>query len=321
MPKLSQNVRETIKTVIFLIVVGVLIFFYMIYPLGRTKVTAGRPDIDDYNPDSLIANDIAAYIEVGLCDTSLATTMIFDTFRVETDGLTIVACLWMVPEIGIDSARGTIFLLHDDGANRDSLAPLARTLFDAGYCIVVYDQRAAGRSSGKYRGEGQYEADDLQEIIRHLDLRGHIIHPLAIVGWSTGADAGLLCALNESRIDGVMAVKPYLSSDRWLDILKQRHEMMWFPFSSTMMWWWYEIRSSYAAPYRELEDMRPVACPTYLIVEQASWKCAEVIHLKEISDTTFLRTGRGMTEPGDLLFEIRNFVGGLGKAMSEAQTQ
>ncbi|MBU8935025.1 MAG: alpha/beta hydrolase [candidate division Zixibacteria bacterium] len=320
MTKLSPAVKEIIKTVAFLIVVGVVVFFYMIYPLNRSKATTGRPGLDDYNPDSLVANDIAAYIEAGVCDTSLtATASICDTFWVETDGLTTIACLWLVPPAGVDSARGTIFLLHDDGADRDAMAPLARTLVDSGYCVVAYDQRAAGRSSRQYRGEGQYEADDLQEIIRHLDLRSHVIHPVVVVGWSTGADAGLLCSRNESRIDGVIAVSPYLSSERWLDVIQQRHETMWFPFSNTIMWWWYEIRSSYAAPFRELEDIRSVACRTLVMADDDIQDCDEVVRLKEVSEAALLQIGSVPITDEEMTIEILDFVVGLSEVESEAQ--
>ncbi|RKX24528.1 MAG: hypothetical protein DRP47_11245 [Candidatus Zixiibacteriota bacterium] len=304
MAKLSQNIKEIIKTVGFLVIVGILITAYMIYPLNRTKATMGRQNVDDYNPDSMVVNDISAYIEAGLCDTGLTDTaeITFDTFRVETDGLTNIACLWLTPSRNNDSAMGTIFLIHDDEANRDSLAPMAQVFIDSGFSVVVYDQRGTGRSTGKYRGEGRYEADDLQEIIRYLDLRGRIVHPLVIVGHSLGADAAMLCALDEGRIDCVVAVTPYLSSTRWLDLLKQKHDMIWFPFFRTIMWWWYNIRSSYAAPYRELEDIRPVGCPTLLIVDNETITCDEVIRLKEISSAELLYLPTtGEVSPNDIL--------------------
>ncbi|MEA2030378.1 MAG: alpha/beta fold hydrolase [candidate division Zixibacteria bacterium] len=310
MAKLSQNVKEIIKTAAFLIIVGILIFFFMIYPLNRTKATMGRSNIDDYNPDSLVANDISAFIEAGICDTSLATTpdITFDTFRVETDGLTNITCLHLFPSIDKDSVKGTVFLLHDDGFDRDAVVPMAQVFIDSGFNVVAYDQRGAGRSTGKYRGEGQYEANDLQEIIRYLDLRNNIVHPLVIVGKSLGADAALLCAQSEERIDGIAAISPYLSSTRWLNILKQKYDMMWFPFSRTIMWWWYNIRSSYAAPYRELKDIRPVNCPTLLIVDNKAIKSAEVVRLKELSKTKLLHIKPKQTEEDTLFLDIFTFV-------------
>ena len=46
-----------------------------------------------------------------------------------------------------------------------------------------------------------------------------------------------------------------------LDRFRERYHTYWFPFYRSMMWWWYNIRSSYAASYRETGDVRAVNCP------------------------------------------------------------
>ncbi len=275
MLRLSRQMKDTIQTIVFLLVVAGLVLAYVVYPLNRSKATMGRANFGDYNPDSLPANDANAFIAAGLAP---------DTFRVESDGLTTLACLYLSPKIdGAGGIKGTVFLLHEDGADRDAMLPLARWLLDSGLAVVAYDQRASGRSTGKYRGEGQYEASDLNEVIRYLDLRERIVHPVIAVGFSLGADGGILAAQDEKRLDGVVAINPYLSTTSLLDELRKQHNMFWFPFFRTIMWWWYNIRSSYAAPYRKMNDIEPVACRTLLVMSRESDNEAEVQLLKELS--------------------------------------
>jgi len=307
--KISRTVREIINTVIFLLIVGLLLTFYAFYPLNKTKATMGRPDIDNYDQDSILMNDPAAFVEAGFNFGDNTTGLpICDTFWVESDGLTTLACLYLVPQVDSSlSLKGTVALLHDDGSTRDSLVTLARQFTDNGYEVIVYDQRASGRSTGIYRGDGQYETNDLQEIIRYLDLRGKIVHPFIVVGYSLGADAAILCANEESRIDGVIAINPYLSSTRLLDHLKEKHDLLWFPLYRTMMWWWYGIRSSYAAPYREIEDIKPAACKTLLIIDPAYANDDEIVKFKELSDPKLLEIKTEAISDETILNEIQKF--------------
>ncbi len=278
--KLSRQTREIINIVIFLAVAALLVVTYIVYPLNRTKAIMGRGDIDNYNEDSLPANDPSVWIDSGLAA---------DSFMVEADGLTTLACLYILPDSSRhDSINGTVFLLHGDGEDRDAMIPLARMITEAGYSVVVYDQRATGRSTGKYRGDGQYESGDLEEVIRYLDLRNKIYHPLTVVGFDVGGEAALLNAKEDSRIDKVLAINPYLSSERMIGILKERYDCYWFPFYNTMMWWWYGIRSGYAAPYRGPETVEAVSSRTLLLVDETAVDDAEIVSLKELSSPEML---------------------------------
>lgn len=285
MARISRQTREIIKIVIFFVVVGLILTFYVIYPLNRTKALMGRSDIDDFRTDSLPANDPALYIEAGLNP---------DTFRLEIDKITTLAGLYIEP--AVDSLKtdtpfvpkGTVILLHDERLNRNSMIPLAKSLSDSGFIVVVYDQRACGLSSGSYRGEGFYEANDLEEIIPYLELRQKIHQPLSVVGFSVGADAALLAAVDEKRIEKVVAIDPYLTTIRYQNILKAEHGTLWIPFFRTVMWWWYDLRSGYAAPYRTLDNLQPVACPTLLMVGSDQMEVSEIVKIKELSEANSL---------------------------------
>ncbi len=274
MPKISRQVKEIIRIVVFLIIVGALLYFYAIYPLGQSKTLFARPDIDDFDRDSIVTNDATIWKEAGLP---------VDTFRVESDGLTNLACLYVPVVDSTIEPKGTVFLLHHQRDDRDTLLQVAQQWHQLGYAVAAYDQRASGRSTGRYHGEGGYESTDLIEVMRYLDLRGQIIHPLTVVGYSVGGDAALLAALEEDRIDRVIAVDPHLSTDRMMDRVIDQNDLLWFPLRSTMLWWWYNIRSSYASPYRELDNVKAVACRTLLIVPDDAMDDAEIVRIKELS--------------------------------------
>lgn len=300
MAKISRQVREIIQIVVFLLIVGAVIYFYAIYPLSKTKAAMGRSDIDTFNKDSLVINDPAPFEEVGLT---------CDTFRVDADGLTNIAVIYITPTSS-DSIlqRGTACLLHSEDTTRNALVPLAKALADSGFSVIVYDQRASGRSTGKYHGEGRYEADDFEEIVRYLDIRGKISHPFVVVGYGVGADAVLLVSREEPRIDAVVAIEPYLTTTRWLNILKQKYDMMWIPFFRSIMWWWYNMRSSYAAPYRHLEDLQPVKCPTLLLIPDSLATDTAVVHFKELSEGKGLQTKPLPNSQDELVRMILNLV-------------
>ncbi len=256
MARLSRGTRETIKTILFIVAVLILVLIYVVYPLNRTKAFMARPDIDELPADSvLLANDITPFVEAGFKA---------DSFRVESDGLTKLAAVMIAP---VDSLpRGLAILIPDERKNRDQMIPLARAFVDSGFAVATYDQRASGGSSGRYHSDGQYEASDLQAVIADLEIHGRMAHPLVVVGYSAGADAALLTAIEEKRIDALAAVEPYLTTDRMFDKVKQTTSHIWYPFHRTMFWWWYNIRSSYAAEYRDSEQLRAPARKTLLYV-------------------------------------------------------
>lgn len=281
MAKISPLIKEILNTALVLIIVGVLVTAFVIYPLDESKAILGRADLDDYNPDSTVVNDPTAFVEAGLQ---------VDTFSIETDGLTTLAAVYVNPA-PTDSATepgGTTILLHQEQTNRESLIPLAAQLSEKGLAVMVYDQRASSRSTGKYHGDGSLESGDLEAVIAFLDLRGLAPHPLTVIGFSVGAEAALLAAGEESRIDRVAAVDPYLSSERMMNILRQRHDLYWFPFSTSIIWWWYGIRSGYALNFRTSADITGVDNPTLVLLPEDALSSPEVARLKELSPAELL---------------------------------
>ncbi len=302
MAKISRTVREAINTSIFLIVVALLVVTYCVYPLMKTETISARHDVEEIYLDSLPLNDPTFYNEAGL---------VVDTFRVESDGLTNLALLYLPLDSTFDTTLGTVFLLNKSNNSRDSLLELAATFHDAGYLVVVYDQRASGYSSGMYRGEGQLEADDLTAVISFLNLRDKIYYPLSAVGFDLGGDAAMLASLTNAHITKVVAVNPYLTTLRMQNILKDKHDMYWFPFYRTIMWFWYGMRSGNASEYREIENLKPTPCTTLLFVDENYSGDDEISKLKEIADMGILNIQTASNEKQELYRDIFNFVNSI----------
>jgi pimeloyl-ACP methyl ester carboxylesterase len=262
MAKMSQNVKEIIQLVVFIVVVVGLILVFVTYPLTRTKAYLARPDISTYKADSTAINDPSAFTELDAA---------IDTFRVDADGLTTLDCAYLAPRLAPDSLgqpvrpRGTAVLLHGDGVDRKSMIPLAAMLLDSGWAVCLYDQRASGLSTGKYRSDGEYEATDLNEVMAYLRIRDRLVRPLVAVGRQTGADAVLLADTEKDHFDALVAIQPYLTSERWLDLLMSNHSMYWIPFPHTIFKFWYELRSGYAPQYRNLEAIKPPLGETLIL--------------------------------------------------------
>ena len=306
MAKMPQTIKEILQIVVFLIVVGGLALVFLIYPLNRTQAFLARPDIEEFNTDSLPVNDPAAFLELGA---------VVDTFRIDSDGLTNLACLYLTP--APDSANpdqavtinGSVILVHDERFDRTSMIPLTQTLLDAGFTVCLYDQRATGLSSGTYHSNGEYEAADLAELIGYLSIRDQIHHPFFVIGQAVGADAAILVATDEPRLDGIVAIEPYITSDRWLDMLMAEHDMYWIPFSHTLLEFWFELRSGYAPEYVRTETMEGVECRTLILTNEDISETEAFITLDEQSGEGLIKTSLVESEPTAIQNQIMTFIG------------
>jgi len=301
--KISRQTREIINIVVFLVVVGLLLTFYVIYPLNRTKALMGREGVDDFATDSIPPIDPTLFVEAGLA---------VDTFRVEADGLTQLGCFYLTPPVDsaapTDSARGTVIIVPSPFDSLAAALPLAQQLLDSGFIVTLYDQRATGSSTGRYLGEGQYESADLQALIAYMFIHQQVQGPLDIVGFATGGDAALLLEEEETRLNRVVAVEPFLTTTRWLDFLRDKHESIGIPFFRTVMWFWYEIRSGYAAEYRDPEEVRGVTYPTLVLLPEEALESEAAEQLRADSETGQLELTACPTNPAQTAERIVAFL-------------
>lgn len=308
MAKMNQTLKEALQIVVFLLVVGILLMAFVIYPLNRTEAIFARADIEEYNADSLGPNDPAPFAELPAS---------VDTFRVDTDGLTTLAAVYLTPTADSTlSPNGTVLLLHDERTDRNSMIPMAQALLEANYAVCLYDQRASGLSTGGYHSDGELEATDLIELIRYLDIRDKIVHPLVIVGQAAGADAALIAASEEARLNAAVAIEPYITTDRWIKMRTDEHDTYWVPFPQTLYEFWYELRSGYAPEYRRLEDIDAVNCQSLILASSDYLECEEIQALAAASGDKLQVEPRPADDTA-LITQVVKFVTGLTPAQPE----
>lgn len=87
--------------------------------------------------------------------------------------------------------RAGILLLHGNGENRLSMLPRAQFLNKNGFSVLLIDFRAHGKSSGKYKSFGFYEARDALAAKKFLQIEKGCAK-VGVLGFSLGAAAAVL---------------------------------------------------------------------------------------------------------------------------------
>lgn len=121
-----------------------------------------------------------------------------------SDGITLAG--WYVPPQ--EMAGAVVVLLHGADSDRLGTAWHARQLIQAGYGVLLYDQRALGESTGETVSFGWLDGPDLLAVIDHLADRPEVeTGRIGVVGLSGGGHI----ALNAAYLD------PDRMSALWLD--------------------------------------------------------------------------------------------------------
>jgi len=100
----------------------------------------------------------------------------------------------------------TIILLHGFGSNRTEMLWHAQVLIDAGYGILMYDERATGESEGNRRSYGWEDPADVGGALDYLNgLPGTDADKIGIGGCSIGGQIALQGAAYYPQIGAVWA--------------------------------------------------------------------------------------------------------------------
>lgn len=228
---MTKKTREAITTSLVIVAVVAAIIALWVYPLnqagkiisrksGGTPGTAGGPFV------------------------SSAETLTV----VSEDNQKMACLLFKTP-----NARGTFILAHGLFADRTSQLAKAQALVEAGFAVMIYDQRAYGLSEGKYRSGGYYETDDLQEIISWLDLRNLLVHPAIVWGEDHGASAAVRAWEQEVRIDYVVAENPVADGRDWQRRVVQHDKLSAPDLLLPIIWWWMKQKSGYEISMEETD--------------------------------------------------------------------
>jgi pimeloyl-ACP methyl ester carboxylesterase len=111
----------------------------------------------------------------------------------------------------------SVILLHGYGMTKESMAPWALMLAQAGYRTITVDLRGHGQSTGARIGFGKFEIEDLRQTLDYLIAQGLCEENVAVMGMSYGAAMTLHWAAQDSRIRAAVAIAPYNRPDEAIE--------------------------------------------------------------------------------------------------------
>ena len=302
---MSKKTREIVQTTTVLVLVVLIIIFYAIYPLITVPDMVSRPDKDDFNdPEYSRQNDPAIFIDSGMNP---------DTLTFLTNDNIKLASLYFNPDSTVfDSTKGTVILLHPDDTDRTAIISYISPLLDSGLAVLTYDQRACGLSGGKHHFAGDYETDDLIDLIAYLNIHEMLAPPVIAVGFEIGGDAAIGAIRKEDRITAAIAVDPYLTSSRWIEKRKEKIEAFSIPLNNMIYYWWFQKLTGYPFDRTCADDLITVSTPTTIYMSDNEIDIEEIIRLKEISQPEILTISSKPKNPNDLqnniLLEIYLYI-------------
>ena len=107
------------------------------------------------------------------------------------------------------SQPATVILLHGYGSNRLSMLWHAEQLAEAGFGVLLYDERGSGESDGARRSYGWQDPVDVLAAVEYLHNRSSTANTqLGIAGCSIGGQIALQAAAQEQRLKAVWADGP-----------------------------------------------------------------------------------------------------------------
>lgn len=220
---MTKKTREAVKATLAIVLVVVAVFVLWIFPLNQAGKIISRPDGDTGQPSAGPA---------GLTGDTLTI--------ISEDNQKLAGLLFKTP-----APKGTFILVHGLFGDRSSQFDKVKALTEAGYDVMVYDQRGYGQSEGEYRSGGFYEAEDLQEVVSLLDLKNLLIHPVIIWGEEHGATAALRAWQQERRIDYIVAENPVSGGRDWQKRVIRQRNMSAPDILLPVVWWWMKLKSGY----------------------------------------------------------------------------
>ena len=117
-----------------------------------------------------------------------------------SDGIELAG--WWIP-----SQNGAaVILLHGNGGDRTGMLSRAEFLAQAGFGVLLYDQRACGESQGELRSYGWLDAPDLLAAVEFVQgLPGVDAQRVGVLGVSLGAQIAIRAAAQTPGIQAVVA--------------------------------------------------------------------------------------------------------------------
>ena len=120
-----------------------------------------------------------------------------DSLAIEVDSGLILRGYFI--HANVPKPKATIILLHGIGGFKEGNLTFSKILADNGYNTILYDQRAHGKSDGKYCTFGFYEKKDVSKFIDVANLK-YANLPVGIHGASLGGAVALQALAYDKRL-------------------------------------------------------------------------------------------------------------------------
>jgi pimeloyl-ACP methyl ester carboxylesterase len=146
------------------------------------------------------------------CETPADFGLDFEDFEITTSDNLILQGWFIPPQNG-----AVIILLHGLGGNRKQMLEPAIKLAQQGFGLLMPDMRVHGESEGDVFPYGGPEAEDVRAAVAYLKSRTDVNpEAIGVMGWSLGAQVGILSAALIPEIRSVIADGPgAIAFDDW----------------------------------------------------------------------------------------------------------
>lgn len=125
---------------------------------------------------------------------------------------------WWIPGGG----RASVILLHGVGGSRGVFLSKCAFLHEAGFDLLLYDQRGTGASDGRQITVGAREVEDVRTAIDHV-LRNRGSGPIVLFGHSLGAATVVMAGAEDERVRAVVDDSGFASVEDLIDTTGRRY--------------------------------------------------------------------------------------------------
>jgi dipeptidyl aminopeptidase/acylaminoacyl peptidase len=236
---LIKTLRLTAFALFSLVVIGATLMLVMNYQATIDETTPAPSQVE-------IPDDLPFELE--------------EVIFLSPDGLRISG--WFVPpKNGV-----TVILLHGYGSNRLGMRWHAERLVEAGYGVLMYDERASGESEGDYRSYGWEDERDVGGAVAFLNNRPEVDPTrIGIGGCSIGGQIALQGAAYHPEIKAVWADGAAII--RAVDNVPPKNLIMWLVnMGNYMIDWQYQRVLEIEAPSSMIEIIDDIAPRPIMLV-------------------------------------------------------
>jgi uncharacterized protein len=163
--------------------------------------------------------------------------------------------------------RGTIIFLHGVGDCKIAGVAFARSLYEKGFNIFLYDSRQHGESEGYYCTYGFYEKHDVSAVISYLESRTDIkIGKIGVYGTSMGGAVAIQAAANDPRIACVVSEGSYTALRIvFVDYQKRIIKLPWHFLRNIALVQSQKMANFKARLVSPIEDIKRVHAPVLIV--------------------------------------------------------